>query len=319
MTFGDFIRAVHTGIPSLNLYSLTAALFHAANSGIIIKPTTAKNWLKSNGKYLSYQKLFINRDPDLRIDRESDIVSIYKNFDDNTFLDYLKKQAGKLWKTMQSSFALLDRDESDEIKCDTNNEVDFYKSVLLQFKLIIKYPYNKNDEPSALSSTFQLYKDLAIMERRDPFDEIWVVGHDFSIDVSNNTSAKLTNPYYGVLKHNLKRKIKYKYFVPEAINKNDIEDAYRHFEYDNNFTIYACLPKTFIPDLGLTIYEPNKTKDEGRKCTVGVWVEGFGGTRTPYAIFMPDDELTHLISELTRYMKLHSSRCEDDTDAQANP
>ena len=148
-------------------------------------------------------------------------------------------------------------------------------------------PDNDNSSNGSYSPYF-----LAAMERAKTFDEIWVVAHDFNIDINENSQ----NPYDGVMQFNLERQIPYVYFVPMSISEDEVKKAVEYFNNNEHLTIIPFLPKGFdIPKKGCTLYNPNKTKENGRFCVKGA-MYGHDG------LLMQEHECDHIVSVLKHYM-----------------
>jgi len=139
------------------------------------------------------------------------------------------------------------------------------------------------------------YDELMTMES-DPeskIKDIWIVLEDLSEEIRR----------YGIFlkkfENNLKRGVNYTYFVKD----NKLEKALRKYcpTYDNNIKlIYLSDDKDnenyfYIPEGGYSIYEPERTKEEGR---IGHKSSQYDGMNQMQSFRMHDEEIGNIVLRL---------------------
>lgn len=113
-------------------------------------------------------------------------------------------------------------------------------------------------------------EQLAIMERTQHFDEIWLISPDFSTEIEEGV-------YSNVVKDNLKKGTKYKYFVPRTdINKHRVRIFWEACNRNKHLEIYFLTDDFFflVPDIDFAIYEPNKVDAKVRSGYMGLGIQG---------------------------------------------
>jgi hypothetical protein len=104
-------------------------------------------------------------------------------------------------------------------------------------------------------------EQLALMEKTYPFEEIWLISPDLLTEINSGI-------YAGVIKENLKKGTKYKYFVPETeINKVRVQIFRNSCGNNKNLEIYYLSDDFFflVPRVDFAIYEPMKSITDGKK------------------------------------------------------
>ena len=94
--------------------------------------------------------------------------------------------------------------------------------------------------------------DIAKMESRYNFKEIWLVSHDLLTEINDGV-------YAGVVKANLKKGVKYKYFVPKTPTNITRVKMFKNNCRNNKKLEFFYLPDSFfflVPELDFSIYEP---------------------------------------------------------------
>jgi GNAT superfamily N-acetyltransferase len=148
-------------------------------------------------------------------------------------------------------------------------------------------------------------RELAKWEKNEPFDEIWIIANDLSIDMDANPF----NPYSGVLRHNLQRDIPYKYFIPDSYNVVEVARARNYFNNDDNLEILPILPATFlIGKEGNTLYNPHGAITT-RKCFGGASLPGSAGEK---AYLMNAHDTANLVKCLTNFIGTHKNTNSSD-------
>lgn len=99
-----------------------------------------------------------------------------------------------------------------------------------------------------------IYKEdqLALMERTGRFNEIWLISPDLSTEIEDGI-------YNGVVKSNLRKGTKYKYFVPKNdVNAHRVNIFWEDCNRNKNLEIYYLTNDFFflVPDIDFAIYEP---------------------------------------------------------------
>lgn len=111
---------------------------------------------------------------------------------------------------------------------------------------------------------------LALMEKTGFFDEIWLVSPDLLTEIDDGI-------YADIVKNNIDRKIKYKYFVPNnSQNQTRVELFKKRCKYSKFLEIFFLDDNFFflIPGVDFAIYEPYKSVPSGKKGYIGVNIEG---------------------------------------------
>jgi hypothetical protein len=107
---------------------------------------------------------------------------------------------------------------------------------------------------------------IADKEKKLNFNEIWLVSNDLRTEVNDGV-------YAGAVIYNLNRGIKYKYFIPKSdINDVRIRQLKTESKNNSNLEFYFLKEDFFFlaPDFDFSIYEPNKSRAEGRLAFMGL-------------------------------------------------
>lgn len=134
-------------------------------------------------------------------------------------------------------------------------------------------------------------EQLALMEKTCPFEEIWLISPDLLTEINSGI-------YAGVIKENLKKGTKYKYFVPDTeINKVRVQIFEKSCGYNKNLEIYYLSDDFFflVPRVDFAIYEPMKSITDGKKGYMGLPIQG---TTESFAILMNNDFVDSVIGKL---------------------
>lgn len=116
-------------------------------------------------------------------------------------------------------------------------------------------------------------QEIAQMELTTHFDYIWLVSHDLSTEIEEGA-------YSGVVSQNLKKGVKYTYFVPKSqINNHRIKIIKNKCNDNKNLRFFYLDDDFFflVPQIDFAIYEPYKTVTEGKKGYIGINIEGLSG------------------------------------------
>jgi hypothetical protein len=143
-----------------------------------------------------------------------------------------------------------------------------------------------------------IYKEdhLAFMERTGKFSEIWLISPDLLTEIDSGV-------YAGVVRANLKKGTKYRYFVPHTIiNEIRIKTFQTICQNDKNLEIYYLSDEFFflVPDVDFAIYEPIKSVTDGKQGYMGLKIQG---ASERYAIRMNADFVDALASKLEECVK----------------
>lgn len=133
---------------------------------------------------------------------------------------------------------------------------------------------------------------LALMEKTEFFEEIWLVSPDLHTEIDDGI-------YADIVKNNIKRKIKYKYYVPDnSQNRTRVQSFQKKCNYSKYLEIFFLSDDFFflIPGVDFAIYEPFKSVSSGKKGYMGVNIEG---EDERCAILMSDDFVDVLIKKLS--------------------
>ena len=134
-------------------------------------------------------------------------------------------------------------------------------------------------------------EQLALMERTCTFEEIWLISPDLLTEINSGI-------YAGVVRDNLKKGTKYKYFVPNTeINKVRVEIFKKNCGNNANLQIYYLTDDFFflVPKVDFAIYEPMKSITDGKKGYMGLPIEG---TDECFAVLMNNDFVDAVIGKL---------------------
>lgn len=116
-------------------------------------------------------------------------------------------------------------------------------------------------------------QEIAQMELTNHFEEIWLVSHDMLTEIEDGA-------YSGVVQQNLRRGVKYVYFVPNMpIVNHRIEILRDRCNNSKNLKFFYLDDDFFflVPQIDFAIYEPRKTIDEGKRGYMGINIEGLSG------------------------------------------
>lgn len=134
-------------------------------------------------------------------------------------------------------------------------------------------------------------EQLALMERTCTFEEIWLISPDLLTEINSGI-------YAGVVRDNLRKGTKYKYFVPNTeINKVRVEIFKKNCGNNANLQIYYLTDDFFflVPKVDFAIYEPMKSITDGKKGYMGLPIEG---TDESFAVLMNNDFVDAVIGKL---------------------
>lgn len=134
-------------------------------------------------------------------------------------------------------------------------------------------------------------EQLALMERTYPFEEIWLISPDLLTEINSGI-------YAGVIKENLKKGTKYKYFVPDTeINKVRVKIFKNSCGNSKNLEVYYLSDDFFflVPHVDFAIYEPMKSITDGKKGYIGLPIQG---TTESFAVLMNNDFVDAVIGKL---------------------
>ncbi len=134
-------------------------------------------------------------------------------------------------------------------------------------------------------------EQLALMEKTYPFEEIWLISPDLLTEINSGI-------YAGVIKENLKKGTKYKYFVPDTeINKVRVKIFKNSCRNSKNLEVYYLSDDFFflVPHVDFAIYEPMKSIIDGKKGYIGLPIQG---TTESFAVLMNNDFVDAVIGKL---------------------
>lgn len=140
-------------------------------------------------------------------------------------------------------------------------------------------------------------EQLALMEKTYPFEEIWLISPDLLTEINSGI-------YAGVIKENLKKGTKYKYFVPETeINKVRVQIFRNSCGNNKNLEIYYLSDDFFflVPRVDFAIYEPMKSITDGKKGYIGLPIQG---TAESFAVLMNNDFVDAVIGKLAERLNM---------------
>lgn len=139
--------------------------------------------------------------------------------------------------------------------------------------------------------------DIQVDKERDRsilIDEIWIALLNFDIELNPHTM------YYRLAPSNMERGVKYTYFVPVSIEKSNVESFRRLCSNNENLKI------EFITDdyrpasvYGTTVYEPNKSPQNGR---IAYEDHLFYGMKKTSSFRLHDDVVEELVQKLRKYI-----------------
>lgn len=141
-------------------------------------------------------------------------------------------------------------------------------------------------------------EQLALMERTCSFEEIWLISPDLLTEINSGV-------YAGVVKDNLKKGTKYKYFIPYTeINKTRVEIFRKNCGNSSNLDIYFLSDDFFflVPKVDFAIYEPMKSITDGKKGYMGLPIVGANDS---FAILMNNDFVDAVIGKLAERINTH--------------
>lgn len=140
-------------------------------------------------------------------------------------------------------------------------------------------------------------EQLALMEKTYPFEEIWLISPDLLTEINSGI-------YAGVIKENLKKGTKYKYFVPETeINKVRVQIFRNSCGNSKNLEIYYLSDDFFflVPRVDFAIYDPMKSITDGKKGYIGLPIQG---TAESFAVLMNNDFVDAVIGKLAERLNM---------------
>ena len=135
------------------------------------------------------------------------------------------------------------------------------------------------------------------MEKTYPFEEIWLISPDLLTEINSGI-------YAGVIKENLKKGTKYKYFVPETeINKVRVQIFRNSCGNSKNLEVYYLSDDFFflVPRVDFAIYEPMKSITDGKKGYIGLPIQG---TAESFAVLMNNDFVDAVIGKLAERLNM---------------
>lgn len=139
-------------------------------------------------------------------------------------------------------------------------------------------------------------EEIAQMELTNEYDCIWLISHDLLTEIEEGV-------YSGVVYQNLKKGIKYTYFVPwSETNEHRIEMIKKRCNNSKNLSFYFLNNDFFflVPQIDFAIYEPYKSFDNGKKGYMGINIEGLKGR---YETLMNHSFLDAMIAKLESIQK----------------
>lgn len=134
-------------------------------------------------------------------------------------------------------------------------------------------------------------EQLALMERTCFFEEIWLISPDLLTEINSGV-------YAGVVKDNLKKGTRYKYFVPNSeINRVRVEIFKNNCGNSHNLSVYFLSDDFFflVPKVDFAIYEPMKSISDGKKGYMGLPIVGANDS---FAVLMNNDFVDAVIGKL---------------------
>lgn len=169
-------------------------------------------------------------------------------------------------------------------------------TIEIQMDLEIKLIQQKIAENKIMNGICK-EEQLALMEKTYPFEEIWLISPDLLTEINSGI-------YAGVIKENLKKGTKYKYFVPETeINKVRVQIFRNSCRNNKNLEIYYLSDDFFflVPRVDFAIYEPMKSITDGKKGYIGLPIQG---TAESFAVLMNNDFVDAVIGKLAERLNM---------------
>lgn len=139
-------------------------------------------------------------------------------------------------------------------------------------------------------------EQLAMMEKTCIFDEIWLISPDLLTEINDGI-------YAGVIKQNLKKGTRYKYFVPDTeINQVRVKIFEESCSRSKNLEIHFLADDFFflVPKVDFAIYEPMKSISNGKKGYMGLPIQG---EKERFAILMNNDFVDAVVGKLAECLK----------------
>lgn len=139
-------------------------------------------------------------------------------------------------------------------------------------------------------------EQLALMEKTCIFEEIWLISPDLLTEINNGI-------YAGVIRQNLKKGTRYKYFVPDTeINQVRVKIFKESCGHSKNLEIYYLVNDFFflVPRVDFAIYEPMKSISHGKKGYIGLPIQG---VKESFAVLMNNDFVDAVIGKLAERLK----------------
>ena len=139
-----------------------------------------------------------------------------------------------------------------------------------------------------------LESQLALMEKTYSFSEIWLVSPDLHTEIDAGV-------YAGVVYDNLKKGVKYEYFVPDNdINRVRVDEFINKCNHNKNLHVHFLTDDFFflVPSVDISIYEPRKCCADGKKGFIGLPIVG---AKDNFAVLMNNnfvDVVTRKLSQL---------------------
>lgn len=140
-------------------------------------------------------------------------------------------------------------------------------------------------------------EEIAQMELTNHFDSIWLISQDLMTEIEEGV-------YSGVVQQNLKKGIKYTYFVPKTpINDHRINLIKKKCGNNKNLRFFYLDDDFFflVPQIDFAIYEPFKTSENGKKGYMGINIEGLSGR---YEVLMNHSFLDAMIAKLDKIQRM---------------
>lgn len=179
------------------------------------------------------------------------------------------------------------------------------KSIIKVLAKEIIYPRLKIaiNQPVQDASTYEyLFQDsiitdrkLSDYEKKCDVSEIWLVSYDLTTEMDGGL-------YADVVPENLKRGIKYKYFVSNnKISVMRLEALKRKYTNNDNIKFYLLEDDFFflVSQMDFTIYDPYKTSKSGRRGYIGLDLPDASDL---YAARIGDDLVDAVAAKLIEYI-----------------
>lgn len=169
------------------------------------------------------------------------------------------------------------------------------KTLELKIDLEIKTIIEKIGESKIMNGVCK-EEQLALMEKTCKFEEIWLISPDLLTEINNGI-------YAGVIKQNLRKGTRYKYFVPDTeINKVRVKIFEESCGHNKNLEIHFLANDFFflVPRVDFAIYEPMKSISNGKKGYMGLPIQG---VTENFAVLMNNDFVDAVVGKLAECLK----------------